>query len=81
MLKTMPSLHISPAELSALLMKLNTLGQSERAAIEKTVHDLSRADGWYPLALRRELKKLHEAGLISEIDRHAVEQAFFPGKY
>lgn len=74
----MAHIQHSHEEVRALLFKIPTLGHVEREKVAEVIFHLSDQDQWFPDALRRELRGLQAQGDVSELDRHAVEKAFFP---
>jgi len=68
--------HLTDEQIRKLTLCIDTLSQKER----ETVRDLLKrikSDGIYEAELHRELLKLREEYLISEIDMKKIEQAIF----
>ena len=76
----MSRINLTLEEIRDLLFHLPVLEGKETARhqIADMMMHLSGADDWFPEPLHRALINLQTSGVISELQRHAVEKAFFP---
>lgn len=80
-LSHMAALNLTDDAIKAKLYGLSSLHDASRAAILSAIEKLNGAGDWYPQSFRRELHAIEAAGTLTEFERHAVEQAFFPGSW
>ena len=73
----MDSKRLTTEEIKKLAFGIASLNQDQRETVRQTLHRLASDGTVWRRELHLELRKLKEAGTISEIDRKAVEAAVF----
>ncbi len=75
----MDPIKLSHEEMKKLLYGIKSLDEQQRALIGETLAGLLRQHGHiWPEDLHRELRRLHDAHRISDLDRESVTEALFP---